>query len=94
MADRLVVVLVNNSVAADIRAVQAVPIQGGWGNGVVRGNYRLWSPWASTFIAGTRAGLVSLRDAGRCRLLILDDDSRERHQAFLERVSTEASRSV
>jgi hypothetical protein len=85
MADRLVVIAVDNRVVGDVQAVQAIPLQGGWGNGALRGDSRIWGVWASTFVQGTRQQLAALRDSGRCQIYTWDDSTPETHPEFVTR---------
>ena len=92
MADRLIVVAVRDSNASNKAAVQAVPIQGGWGPSVLWGLARVWGFWTSQALPTTRQELMVLRDAGRIKLTVWDTDALdETHQAFLTRCRTEAA---
>jgi hypothetical protein len=103
MADRLIVVATRN-IPANIAAVQAVPIQGGWGSpGYIARDANptaiaTWGAWSSTALPGTRAGLVALRDAGTIRLAIWEPDGEsagsikdETQSSFLSRCRTLAA---
>lgn len=64
-----------------------VPIHSArWGPGIVRGTFRVWGFWESTAEPGTRARLIQLRDANRCRFWVWNPDSGETQAQFLARV--------
>lgn len=92
MADRLIVVACRESNAANKAALLAVPIQGGWGPGVLWGLARVWGFWPSTALPTTRAELIALRDAGEIKLARWDVETlAETHEQFLTRCRTEAA---
>lgn len=98
MADKLILVATRASNATNIAAVKAVPIQGGWDDGVVWGPARVWGFWTSTALAETRQQLIALRDAGRIRLAVWEPDGEsvgsvrdETQEQFIARCRTAAA---
>src|SRR5687767_3624883 len=99
MSERLIVVATRN-LPANIQAVQAVPLDGGWGPPALwrSGAAAVWGFWTSTALPGTKAGLVALRDAGTIKLASWEPDGEtagsikdESQTAFLDRCKVAAA---
>lgn len=84
MAEKLIVVACRD-LPASIEAVQAVPLDGGWGDGVLWGTRRVWGVWRSRMTPATRQALETLRLANTIRVAVWDDGSPETHVEFKAR---------